>query len=149
MPTRRHAVLYAVTLLAVAVVALSACGSSKSSTSSTTTATTNTGGPTNTGAPTTPAPTGTQVTVAETEFHLTLSTTTFTAGTYTIVADNKGTVEHSLAIKGPGVSATTTLLSPGQTADLHVTLQAGSYELWCPVDGHKALGMDTHITVTG
>jgi plastocyanin len=57
-------------------------------------------------------------------------------------------VGHALAITGPGVPATRTdVLSPGGTAQLTVTLQAGSYELWCPVDGHKGLGMDTHIQV--
>ncbi|WP_370065566.1 hypothetical protein [Streptacidiphilus sp. MAP5-3] len=85
----------------------------------------------------------------ETEFKLTLSTTAFKPGAYTFVAQNAGTVSHALAISGPGVPThQTPILSPGGKADLSVTLKPGSYELWCPVDGHKALGMDTHITVS-
>jgi uncharacterized cupredoxin-like copper-binding protein len=29
-----------------------------------------------------------------------------------------------------------------------VTLQTGTYEIWCDVDSHKSLGMDLTITVT-
>jgi hypothetical protein len=32
---------------------------------------------------------------------------------------------------------------------LTVTLQPGRYEIHCPVDGHKTMGMDTHFTVGG
>ena len=91
---------------------------------------------------------GTVVTVSETEFALHLSQTSFSPGTYTFMVDDHGQVAHALAISGPGVQTTQTkVLSPGDTAQLTVALQAGSYELWCPVDGHKGLGMDTHIQV--
>lgn len=30
-----------------------------------------------------------------------------------------------------------------------MTLRNGSYELYCPVDGHKGLGMDVRVTVGG
>jgi hypothetical protein len=40
-------------------------------------------------------------------------------------------------------------IPPGGKALLTVALKAGSHELWCPVDGHKALGMDTRIQVGG
>ena len=93
---------------------------------------------------------GTKVTVTEKEYSLQLSRTDLTAGTYTFVATNAGTVAHALAISGPGVSTKQIdSISPGSTANLTVTLQAGSYELWCPIDGHKALGMDTHVQVAG
>ena len=32
--------------------------------------------------------------------------------------------------------------TPGQSADLQVTLQDGSYDLFCPIDSHKSLGMN-------
>lgn len=89
------------------------------------------------------------MTVNETEFRLGLSTSTFTAGTYTFTAVNQGKIEHSLEITGPGVKAETATLSPGQSAQLHVTLQAGSYDLFCPIGSHKALGMNQEITVGG
>jgi uncharacterized cupredoxin-like copper-binding protein len=90
------------------------------------------------------------VTVTEKEYSLGLSQTQFAPGSYTFVANNAGTVAHALAIAGPGVAATqTSAISPGGKAQLTVTLQQGSYELWCPIDGHRALGMDTHIQVGG
>ncbi|MEY9872947.1 putative cupredoxin-like copper-binding protein [Streptacidiphilus sp. MAP12-33] len=91
----------------------------------------------------------TTVTVTETEFALHLSQSTFSPGAYTFVAKDSGQVSHALAISGPGVpTAQTATIGPGGSANLSVTLQKGSYELWCPVDSHKSLGMDTHITVS-
>jgi uncharacterized cupredoxin-like copper-binding protein len=91
---------------------------------------------------------GTVVTVDEVDFKLNLSTTTFEPGTYTFVAKNTGQSTHALEIDGPGVAdKKSDTIAPGASTMLTVTLQKGSYELYCPVDGHKALGMDTHITV--
>ncbi|HEX2498493.1 MAG TPA: plastocyanin/azurin family copper-binding protein [Actinomycetes bacterium] len=43
----------------------------------------------------------------------------------------------------------TDTLSPGDSGQLTVDLQAGTYELYCPVGGHRGLGMETEITVAG
>jgi len=40
-------------------------------------------------------------------------------------------------------------LEPGKSAKLTVTLKKGSYEFYCPVDGHKDKGMKTEIEVGG
>jgi len=91
---------------------------------------------------------GTQVTVTETEYALKLSRTSFTPGTYTFTADNAGRTTHALEIEGPGVSdARTKNVQDGQKATVTVTLKKGSYDLYCPVDGHKGLGMEQHIQV--
>ncbi|MFF7643861.1 plastocyanin/azurin family copper-binding protein [Streptomyces canus] len=91
---------------------------------------------------------GTQVTVTETEYALKLSRAAFPPGTYTFTADNAGTVVHALEIGGPGVSeARTKTIQGGQKANVTVTLEKGSYELYCPVGGHKGLGMDQRIEV--
>lgn len=88
------------------------------------------------------------MTVTETEFALKLSRSSFAPGAYTFTADNAGATTHALAISGPGVPTTSTkTLSAGGEAQLTVTLRPGSYELWCPVSGHKSLGMDAHIQV--
>lgn len=93
---------------------------------------------------------GTQVTATLTEYKIALSTSTFAPGTYTFVAKNAGQVGHALEIDGPGVNDQKTgSLAPGDSADLTVTLGAGTYDIWCPVPGHKALGMDAKITVSG
>jgi uncharacterized cupredoxin-like copper-binding protein len=131
----RHRMLLFGWGIAVVAVAVGGCGSSHSTTSNP--------------APTTGATSGsgTQVTVDETEFKLSLSTNTFSAGAYTFRAVNDGKIVHSLEITGPGANATTPDLQPGQSADLHVTLQDGSYDLFCPIDSHKVLGMNQEITV--
>jgi plastocyanin len=94
---------------------------------------------------------GTQVTATLTEYHIALSTNTFAPGSYTFVTKNAGQVGHALEIDGPGVSDQRTPgdLAPGDSANLTVTLSAGSYDLFCPVPGHKGLGMDVKITVGG
>ena len=92
---------------------------------------------------------GTKVTATETEFHIALSTTTFSPGQYTFTAVDKGKLQHDLVINGPGVSDEKTqgLLAPGQSGSVTVTLKAGTYDIFCGVPGHKAEGMDVHITV--
>ncbi|HEX5347243.1 MAG TPA: cupredoxin domain-containing protein [Pseudonocardiaceae bacterium] len=95
-------------------------------------------------------PSSSQVTVQMTDFHLALSQQTFAPGAYTLVAVNSGQTVHAIELNGPGVSDQhTDDVQPGQTARLTVTLQPGSYEMYCPVDGHKTKGMDTHFTVGG
>jgi plastocyanin len=94
-----------------------------------------------------PPAAGTAVTATETEYMIALSTTTFTAGTYTVTVHNQGKQPHNLNVKGPGIAGQTSpTVSPG-SAQLTVTMQTGSYELWCSVDGHKDLGMDVTIRV--
>jgi uncharacterized cupredoxin-like copper-binding protein len=92
----------------------------------------------------------TTVTVQLTEYHLALSSKTFKAGDYTFVAKNAGHIVHSLEIEGQGSEMRLPHgLQPGQSAQLKVMLKKGSYELYCPVDGHKDMGMKTEITVGG
>jgi hypothetical protein len=88
--------------------------------------------------------------VQMTEFHLALPSTTLTAGSYTFNAVNAGRVVHALAIDGPGVNDLRTgAVEPGASAPLSVTLAPGSYDLYCPVGNHKALGMNLTLTVIG
>jgi plastocyanin len=90
------------------------------------------------------------VTATETEFHIALSTMTFHPGTYKFVAVDKGSASHNLVISGPGVNQAKTadLISPGESESVTVTLQKGTYDIYCGVPGHKAMGMDVHITVS-
>jgi uncharacterized cupredoxin-like copper-binding protein len=89
--------------------------------------------------------------VSETDFKLSPSTYTIDkAGTYTFHAVNNGQVTHSLEIEGKGVEAKLgSNLQPGASGDLEVTLAAGSYEIYCPVDGHKQMGMKGTVSVAG
>jgi plastocyanin len=74
---------------------------------------------------------------------------TFTAGTYTFTVHNTGQFPHNLTVDGPGVQdKASPTMGGGGTGTVTVTLQKGSYELYCSVDGHKGQGMDMHIQVT-
>ena len=92
----------------------------------------------------------TTVKAVETDFHIALSKSTFKPGKYTFVAMNKGQTTHALMVTGPGIAmATTKNLSPGQSAKLTVTFKKGAYDIFCPIPGHKGLGMNVNITVGG
>ena len=90
---------------------------------------------------------GASVTATETDFKITLSRTSFAAGTVTFVVKNGGQVSHALEVKGQGVDGKTGTLQPGQSANVTVALKTGSYDVFCPVDGHKGLGMNLEIHV--
>ncbi len=121
---------------AALTLVLAACGSSSSPSSSAPA-----GG-------SSPAVSGTKVDVTLKDFSITVAPgTTFKPGTYTFMVTNQGPSSHNLTIDGPGVSdSATPTFAPG-TKTLTVTLQNGTYDLFCSVPGHKALGMNTHITV--
>jgi hypothetical protein len=97
----------------VSVMALAGCGgpSGRGSTSSAATLT--------------DAPAvGKVVNVVEKEFSITMPKAAMVPGTYTFQVSNQGTISHNLTISGPGVSTTgSSTISPGQFADLTVTLQ--------------------------
>jgi plastocyanin len=96
-------------------------------------------------------PAGTVVIVVETEYKIVLSQGSFTPGTYTFDVTNHGQKTHSLEINGPGVRRVKLPenLGPGQSATMTVILRAGTYDVFCDIDRHKARGMDVSIHVTG
>src|SRR3989440_1534228 len=91
------------------------------------------------------------VSVHETEYKLNPNTISLAKpGTYVFKGINDGTITHSLAIEGNGVDMDASGISPGSSGTLKVTLpKAGTYEIYCPIDGHKGLGMKGQITVGG
>ncbi|MDX6512066.1 MAG: hypothetical protein QOE36_1570 [Gaiellaceae bacterium] len=104
--------------------------------------------------PTAPATTGAgtavfQLPVKESEWKIVLPTSkTLQRGTYDIALTNGGKVPHDLVITGPDVSnQATPVIGPGKKATLQVDLGPGTYEFYCNVPGHKALGMDLKVSV--
>ncbi len=97
-----------------------------------------------------PVPHVNLVKVTASNVKLALSSTAFHAGSYTFRETNSGTTKHALSIYGPGLTnkPTGATLTPGQTSDLIVPLQKGTYELWSPIGDDKAKGLDVRITVT-
>lgn len=70
-------------------------------------------------------------------------------GTYTFQVTNDGQAQHALEIDGNGVEEQTDTLGPGESGEFTVELTAGEYELYCPVDGHRADGMEGTLVVAG
>jgi uncharacterized cupredoxin-like copper-binding protein len=123
-------------ILAPAVLLLSACGgnSNKPSASSTS-----------------PGPPLQTISLSEKEFSITPKTISVSkSGTYTFDVKNDGTTTHALEVEGNGVEQKTGNVQPGGSATLTVNLsKKGSYEVYCPIDGHRQNGMEASLAVGG
>jgi plastocyanin len=69
------------------------------------------------------------------------------AGNVTITMDNPSPVSHAVAVEGNGVDKDGSTVSMGGKSTVTVNLKAGTYQFYCPVDGHKAAGMEGTLTV--
>jgi uncharacterized cupredoxin-like copper-binding protein len=120
-----------VVLIPVALV-LSACGGNSSS---------------NTSKPA--AVVSRTIQISEKEFSLTPARVSVSGpGTYAFKAANNGTTAHALEIEGNGLEQKSSQIQPGSTATLQVTFsKGGSYEMYCPIDGHKQQGMKGTVVV--
>ena len=131
-------------VLTISAVAAAACGGGSGSGSGS-------GSSSNSGSTTaTSAPSGQTVTFTETEFKIDTASTNLKAGSYTFDVENKGQFPHDLHIATPDGSeiGATSVIQPGASANLQVTLKAGTYQIACNVDSHKARGMVTTLTVS-
>jgi uncharacterized cupredoxin-like copper-binding protein len=124
-------------LLPVLVLALAACGG-KSGGSKTVAAASGSGG-------------GQTIQVNETEYKLTPSSFTVAKpGMVTFEVKNAGSIDHALEVEGNGVEKEISPISPGSSAKLTVNLSKnGAYEVYCPIDGHRAMGMEAKLVVGG
>jgi plastocyanin len=91
------------------------------------------------------------VTIDESEFKLQpASVNVAQPGAYILRGVNKGTIPHAIAIEGNGVDEDGPVVGPGKVSVLRVTIaKKGSYQIYCPVDGHKDQGMKGTLTVGG
>lgn len=88
-----------------------------------------------------------QVEVKITEFKIEMPAT-IAAGSTTFTVTNTGGDRHGFEIEGNGMEKQlATPLQAGQTKTLRVELEPGTYEVYCPVEGHKMLGMSRTLTV--
>jgi plastocyanin len=69
------------------------------------------------------------------------------AGNVTITMDNPSSVPHAVAVEGNGVDQDGETVGKGGKSTVTAQLKAGTYEFYCPVDGHKAAGMKGTLTV--
>jgi plastocyanin len=89
------------------------------------------------------------VTAKLSEWKVELSEAKVSAGPVTFTVTNTGAIPHAFEVEGEGIEQQTALLQPGSSAILSLTLQPGTYEIYCPVgeNSHKKLGMETHLKV--
>ncbi len=91
---------------------------------------------------------GTKITVILSEYKITMPST-ITAGLIDFNVTNNGTTTHSFEIQGNSMDKRLASdLAPGQNGTLEVTLTAGTYHAFCPIDSHQSLGMTMQITVS-
>jgi uncharacterized cupredoxin-like copper-binding protein len=123
-------------LIPIAVLALAGCGGDGDDSAG--------------DATTSAAAAGTPVTMSLVDYALKPKTVQLdAAGTYTFNVTNDGQTQHALEIEGNGVEEETDTLGPGDSGEVTVELAAGEYELYCPIDGHRANGMEGTLVVAG
>jgi plastocyanin len=75
------------------------------------------------------------------------SSLTAKAGKVTIVLDNPSSLPHAVEVEGNGIEEKSGTIGQGETTKVTATVKPGKYEYYCPVDGHKAAGMEGTLTV--
>jgi plastocyanin len=91
---------------------------------------------------------GETVDVSLTDFAIDPPNPTVPAGTVTFAVANDGATVHNLEIEGTGVEAELEPdLQAGDSGELTVDLQPGTYEYFCPIGNHAEMGMDGELTV--
>src|SRR5437763_8764274 len=84
------------------------------------------------------------VTVTASEFKFKLSKTSAPHGKVVFTLVNKGKLPHDFKINGKKTS----LISPGKSTKLAVTLAKGKFKYLCTVPGHAAAGMKGTFTAS-
>lgn len=145
MPRRILALACAVVLAAIPL-ALAACGDDEDDSDSGTTAaqtttddTTASGGGGGGG--------GETVAISETEFAIDPAEVTTQAGEVTFDITNDGSALHNLEIEGNGVEEVSDDINGGESTQLTVNLEPGTYEMYCAIPGHAEQGMEGEVTV--
>jgi uncharacterized cupredoxin-like copper-binding protein len=138
--------LVTVAVLALSLTAVAGCGGDDNNDASTT-ATTST-----TETTTTPAGGGGGSTLkadADPSGALAFTKTSLRAkpGKVTIEMGNPSPVDHAVGIKGNGVDVEGDTVGKGGVSTVTTNLKAGTYEFYCPVDGHEQAGMKGNLTV--
>jgi plastocyanin len=75
------------------------------------------------------------------------SSLTAKPGKVEIVMDNPSSLPHAVELEGQGLEVSGDTVQKGGVSKAAGTVKAGKYEYYCPVDGHKAAGMEGTLTV--
>lgn len=68
-------------------------------------------------------------------------------GPVAITMANPSSIPHAVGIGGNGVDESGETVNRDGTSRVKVTLESGSYTLFCPVAGHEQAGMTARLTV--
>jgi plastocyanin len=87
--------------------------------------------------------------VSEGDFTIDLAGGDLPAGDYTITVKNDGHATHDLVVEQNGSDvAKSGTIAPGDSATFTVSLAAGKYVFYCSIGNHRAMGMETDVTVS-
>ena len=77
------------------------------------------------------------------------ATTLVHTGSVTVVAENRGQIEHNLIIAPQGGQriAEIAIIEPGETRHVDAFLRPGMYTIYCGLPGHKEAGMVATLRV--
>ena len=76
-------------------------------------------------------------------YMITPNPVTIGTGVVNLHVTNTDTIEHNLTVGGRG----TRNLSPREEQTVSVDLEVGSYNMWCDVPGHAAMGQNGTLVV--
>jgi uncharacterized cupredoxin-like copper-binding protein len=144
--SKRGSFILAAAIAAVlSATALAACGGDEGEeTIAAPTATTEEGATGATGA----QGTAEEVDVSETEFAIDPANPNVKAGTVSFNVSNDGEIVHNLEVEGNGIEEVLEQdLQPGDSGELTVDLEPGTYEWYCPIGDHADQGMEGELTV--
>jgi uncharacterized cupredoxin-like copper-binding protein len=90
---------------------------------------------------------GETIDISETDFAIDPENPTAPAGEVTFAITNDGDTVHNLEVEGNGVEEVSDDINGGESTDLTVDLDPGSYKIYCAIPGHEDLGMVGELTV--
>jgi len=135
-------------VLALAAVALAGCGSSSNEKAASTSTPTATATATaTTGAASAGGGQVVKLAADPSALKFDKSTLTAKAGKVTLSMANPSGLPHAVSIEGNGVDKDGNTVEKGGTSTVTAKLKPGTYEFYCPVDGHRQAGMEGKLTV--
>jgi plastocyanin len=68
-------------------------------------------------------------------------------GQLDITSPNESSVPHNIALEGGGVNEVGPVVQDGGVSEISVDVEAGEYQFFCTVTGHREAGMEGTLTV--
>ena len=95
-----------------------------------------------------PAATTKKISASKTKLRFSVSTIHVKHGKVTLKMSNPSGTQHAIAVEGHGVDKDGKTVGKGGTSTVTVSLKKGTYTFYCPVPGHRALGMKGKLIVS-